>query len=195
MILDNLTQRNIAHPPRWLPANTHFLAIVGSESYGANIDNSDRDLQGFCIPPKELVFPHLAGEIPGFGTQIKRFDVWQEHKVIDPSRNQEYDFSVYSIVKFFQLAMENNPNILDVISVPTQCVVHATAIGQLVRDNRKLFYHAGCFSKFRGYAFAQFSKLNSQVNPLVDFMNMKNILASVTLDDVKREIESRRLTT
>lgn len=193
MLLNDLAKKNLIHPPKWLPANTHYLAIVGSESYGANIDSSDRDIQGFCIPPKEMVFPHLAGEISGFGTQLKRFEVWQEHAVIDTSRNQQFDFAVYSIVKFFQLAMENNPNVLDVISVPTQCVIHATAIGQMVRDNRKLFYHAGCFSKFRGYAFAQMSKLDSQLNPLVAFMKQKKIPASVTLDDVKREMEKRMI--
>ena len=195
MILNDLQKKGLTNAPKFLYTNTHYLAIVGSESYGANIDSSDRDIQGFCIPPKEMVFPHLAGEISGFGTQLKRFEVWQEHKVIDTARNQQFDFAVYSIVKFFQLAMENNPNVLDVISVPTQCVIHATAIGQMVRDNRKLFYHAGCFSKFRGYAFAQMSKLDSQLNPLAAFMKQKKIPASVTLDDVKREIESRRLTT
>jgi len=165
MLLHDLAQKNLIHPPKWLPTNTHYLAIVGSESYGASVaGTSDRDIQGFCIPPKNDIFSHLAGEIPGFGNQIQKFNVWQEHHCVDSNRQIEYDFSVYSIVKFFQLAMDNNPNILDIISVPTQCVIHATAIGQMVRDNRKLFYHAGCFHKFRGYAFQQMSKLDSGAN-------------------------------
>lgn len=165
MIIDDLTKRGLAHPPKWLPGNCHYLAIVGSESYGANIvGSSDRDIQGFCIPPKEDVFPHLNGEIPGFGLQHQRFNVYQEHHINDTNHKMEYDLAVYSIVKFFHLAMENNPNILDVISVPTQCVVHATAIGQMVRDNRKMFFHAGAFHKFRGYAFASMSKIVSGAN-------------------------------
>lgn len=164
MILDNLYKQNRIHPPKWLLANTCYLAKVGSESYGAKVGDSDTDIQGICIPPKADIFPHLRGEIVGFGRQIQRFEVWQEHHVFDEQKNLEFDFSVYSIVKFFHLAMENNPNILDVISVPTKCVVHATAIGQMIRDNRKLFYHAGCFHKFRGYAFAQFSKLEKGAN-------------------------------
>lgn len=164
MLLDNLYQRQLIHPPKWLPHNTAYLAIVGSESYGAAIHgSSDQDIQGFCLPPKEDVFPHLRGEIPGFGRQHQRFNDWQEHHVKDLN-GQEYDFAVYSIVRFFHLAMENNPNILDIISVPNTCVKHITAVGQMVRDNRRMFYHAGCFHKFRGYASAQMAKLEHGAN-------------------------------
>jgi uncharacterized protein len=164
MLLHDLTKRNLIHPPSWLPSNTHYLAIVGSESYGANIaGSSDQDLQGFCIPPKEDVFPHLRGEIMGFGTQHQRFNVWQEHHIKD-TNDKEYDFAVYSIVKFFHLAMENNPNVLDIICVPENCIKHITSVGQMVRDNRRMFFHAGCFHKFRGYASAQMAKIESGAN-------------------------------
>lgn len=165
MLLQDLAKRNLIHPPKWLPHNTCYLAIVGSESYGANLPGtSDQDIQGFCIPPKDDIFPHLRGEIPGFGRQIQRFNDWQEHHVKDPDRGIEFDFAVYSIVRFFHLAMENNPNILDIIAVPANCIKHITPVGQLVRDNRRMFYHAGCFQKFRGYASAQMAKLDGRAN-------------------------------
>jgi len=151
-------------PPRWLLDNVHYLALVGSISYGCPSDESDWDVQGFCIPPKEDIFPHLRGEIQGFGTQIQRFDVWQEHHIKDDSKQREYDFCIYSIVKFFQLCMENNPNMLDILSVPQRCVLQASPIGQMVRDNRKLFFHKGAYHKFRGYAFKQMSKLDQGSN-------------------------------
>jgi len=81
MILTSLNKQNLIHPPKWLPDNTAYLTIMGSQAYGVSIDDSDLDVYGFCIPPKDLVFPHLAGEIPGFGRQIQRFDQWQEHRV------------------------------------------------------------------------------------------------------------------
>ena len=165
MIIQKLEEKHIISPPAWLADNCHYLAIVGSESYGANLSgSSDCDIQGFCIPPKDKMFPHLRGEIPGFGTQDKNFEVWQQHHCIDQSTQIEYDFAVYSIVKFFDLAMQNNPNMLDIISVPANCVKHITSIGQIVRDNRHIFYHAGCFHKFRGYAFQQMSKIEKGTN-------------------------------
>lgn len=164
MILQDLSGKGLIHPPKWLPDNTAYLAIVGSESYGANLPGtSDQDIQGFCIPPKNDVFPHLRGEIMGFGTQHQRFNIWQEHHVRD-TNGREYDFAVHSIVKFFHLAMENNPNVLDIICVPDNCIKHITSIGQLVRDNRRMFFHAGCFHKFRGYASAQMAKIESGSN-------------------------------
>jgi uncharacterized protein len=163
MLLHDLTTHKLIHPPKWLPDNTAYLAIVGSESYGANLPGtSDQDLQGFCIPPKSDVFPHLRGEIPGFGRQHQRFSDWQEHHV--QHAGTEFDFCVYSLVKFFHLAMENNPNIVDILFVPDNCIKHMTKVGQLVRDNRRMFLHAGCWHKFRGYASAQFAKIKSGAN-------------------------------
>jgi predicted nucleotidyltransferase len=163
MILQDFADKKLIQPPKWLPTNTAYLAIVGSESYGANMgESSDQDIQGFCVPPKQQVFPHLAGEIPGFGQPLDRFQIWQEHHV--KHNGKEFDFGVHSVVKFFHLAMENNPNFVDVLFVPQNCIKHITSVGQMVRDNRHKFLHAGCFAKFRGYASTQMAKLQSGAN-------------------------------
>ncbi len=151
------TQKGLIHPPKWLPANVHYEVITGSTAYAVSSDTSDMDIYGFCIPPKEQIFPHLKGEIPGFGAQLQRFEQFQQHHVKDGE--QEYDFTIYSIVKYFQLCMENNPNMVDTLFVPQRCVLFCSKIGQLVRDNRKLFLHKGSYHKFRGYMFAQMHKV------------------------------------
>lgn len=76
--------------------------------------------------------------------------------------NKNYDFSVYNIVKYFQLLMENNPNIIDSIFTPTECVIHSTKVANMVRENRKMFLHKGCWHKFKGYAFSQLHKMKSK---------------------------------
>ena len=58
--------------------------------------------------------------------------------------------------------MDNNPNMLDLLFVPTECVTHSTKIGDMVRDKRKLFLHKGCWHKFKGYAFSQMKKMESK---------------------------------
>ena len=97
-------------PPSWLPDSLCYESMMGSVAYGVSSDTSDIDVYGVCLPPKEMVFPHLAGEIFGFGTQIKRFETWQEHHI--QAEGSEWDFLIFSLVKFTQLAMENNPNVL-----------------------------------------------------------------------------------
>ena len=94
-----MTKKGLAHPPKWLPQNIHYEVIMGSVAYGVSSDTSDMDVYGFAIPPKECVFPHLSGEIQGFGRQKKRFEQYQEHHLMDKDSNKEYDFSIYSIVK------------------------------------------------------------------------------------------------
>lgn len=164
MILDNLYKQNRIHPPKWLMPNTAYMTIMGSQAYGVSADDSDLDVYGFCIPPKDLVFPHLAGEIPGFGRQVQRFEQWQEHHVQDPNKAIEYDFAVYSIVKYFHLCMENNPNMIDSLFTPRNCVIHSTTVSEMVRENRRMFLHKGSWHKFKGYAYAQMSKIRNKVN-------------------------------
>lgn len=166
MILNDLHKKGLIKPPKWLIDNCAYLTIMGSNAYGVSNDSSDFDIYGFCIPPKKVVFPHLDGEIIGFGRQSKRFGQWQEHHIVDKQalggKGREYDFSVYSIVKYFSLAMENNPNMIDSLFTPERCVLHCTKIGNMVRENRKLFLHKGAWQKFKGYSHSQLHKMNSK---------------------------------
>ncbi|HEV7558855.1 MAG TPA: nucleotidyltransferase domain-containing protein, partial [Kofleriaceae bacterium] len=147
------------HPPSWLCDNLCYETMMGSVAYGVSSDASDMDVYGICVPPKDMVFPHLAGEIFGFGTEIKRFDSWQEHHVA--AFDKGWDFQILGIVKFFQLAMENNPNIIDSLFTPRRCVLSSTAIGEYIREHRADFLHKGAWHKFKGYAYSQLNKIRT----------------------------------
>lgn len=161
VVLD-LAKRGLASPPSFLPKNVHYEAITGSYAYGVSADDSDCDIYGFCIPRKTDVFPHLAGHIPGFGRQVQRFEQYLQHHIEDKEKGKQYDLTIFSIIKFFQLCMDNNPNMVDVLFVPVNCIVHSTAIGQMVRENRKIFLHRGSWHKFKGYAYSQLTKMQSK---------------------------------
>jgi len=128
--LQRLADRGLVKPPRWLPANVQYETIMGSAAYGVSSDTSDVDVYGWAIPPKEDIFPHLRGEIPGFGRQAKRFEQFQEHHLRDPDalagHGRTYDLTIFGIVKFFALAAENNPNVIDSLFTPATCVLHST---------------------------------------------------------------------
>ena len=166
MLINELHKKGLINPPGFVRGNTHYLTITGSIAYGCEEGYSDFDIYGFCIPPKEYIFPHLSGEIPGFGKQTEKFDQWQQHRIYDPEavggKGREYDFSIYNIVKYFQLCMENNPNIIGSIFTPQHAVLHSTNIGNMVRENRKIFLHKGAWFKFKGYAYSQIHKMKSQ---------------------------------
>jgi hypothetical protein len=94
-LVQHLVEQKLIRPPHWLAANTHYLTIMGSIAYGVADTNdegvqSDFDLYGVCIPPKEIVFPHLAGAVWGFGKYKEgmpkgHFGQYQQHHVFDPS--------------------------------------------------------------------------------------------------------------
>jgi hypothetical protein len=165
-IINDLVQKKLAHPPAWLSSNTHYLTMMGSVAYGVSSDTSDMDLYGFCLPPKEIVFPHLSGEIFGFGTQKKRFNQWQQHHIKDPcamqGKGRQYDLTVYNVVDYFNLLMQNNPNMIDSIFTPDNCVLHITRIGTMVREKRRMFLHKKCWHTFKGYAYAQMKKIRNK---------------------------------
>lgn len=148
--------------PKDLRDNVMYLAQTGSVSYGASNDVSDFDVVGFLLPRKEDCFPHTAGHIYDFGEPPQTFQQYQHHHYKLDER--EYDFTVYSIIKFFNLCMQNNPNMIDTLFVPQRCVLFCSKTAQRVRDNRKIFLHKGSYHKFRGYAYAQLSKIGSKAN-------------------------------
>ncbi len=162
--VQQLVKKGLISPPPWLPSNIHYEALTGSASYGTSSDTSDVDLVGFAVPTKEEVFPHLRGEINGFGRQKKRFGQYQQHHIKDDEARKEYDVTIYGIVKFFSLCMENNPNMVDVLFVPTECILYSSMLGQMVREKRHIFLHKGGFHKYKGYSYSQQHKMRSK-NP------------------------------
>ena len=165
-VIKTLTHKQLIRPPSFLPDNVHYEVLMGSVAYGVSGDTSDCDIYGFCIPPKEMIFPHLGGEIEGFGRNKKRFEQYQQHHIEDKEDGKQYDVEIFNIVKYFSLLMENNPNIVDSIFVPQNCVLHCTQVGNIVRENRREFLHKGCFPKFKGYAYSQLHKMSTK-NPEV----------------------------
>jgi predicted nucleotidyltransferase len=175
-LVKSLLEQKLIAPPAWLADNVHYLTIMGSIAYGVADTNdeasqSDFDVYGWCIPPKEIVFPHTAGAIWGFGKYKvgmpkNHFGVYQNHHVHDPmargGKGRTYDLQVYSVVKYVQLCMECNPNMIDSLFTPETCVLHVTQVGQVLRENRKKFLHQGICDRFKGYAYAQIHKMQTK---------------------------------
>jgi predicted nucleotidyltransferase len=160
-LIQALSEKNIAHPPKWLPKNVMFECRMGSFAYGCNTQTSDCDIYGFCIPPKEEVF--RIGEIPGFDDKQNRFEQYCEPHLFDENE-KEFDLTCYSIVKYFSLCMGCNPNMIDSLFVPRECITHTTQLGEMVRERRHIFLSKNIKNKFLGYAYSQFNKMSSK-NP------------------------------
>lgn len=161
-LTDRLTIKGLIQPPKFIKSNVHYEVMMGSEAYGCNTDTSDIDVYAFCVPPKGMLFPHTEGHIKGFGSSTKpqEFNQFQKHHIKD--ENKEYDLTVYSIIRYFQLCMENNPNMIDSLFVPRRCILFSTQLAEHMRENRKLFLHKGSYHKFKGYSFSQLNLMNGK---------------------------------
>jgi len=185
-----LHKKGLIKPPPFVVGGIQYETIMGSEAYGVSSGDSDRDVYGFCIPPKDYIFPQ--GYVLGFGTKPPVFNQWQQHHVEDKSDRvggapREYDFSIYNIVKYFQLCMENNPNMVDSLFTPQRCVLHATKIAQMVRENRRMFLHQGAKYKFLGYAHSQLKKIkNKDMVKFVDSCRQLKLDPEGDLDNIIR---------
>lgn len=157
-----LTARGLIKPPKFLPSSVCYETQMGSVAYGVSQDASDVDVYGFCIPPREIVFPHLAGVIDGFGRQHQRFDQYQKHHVRDDEHACTYDMNIYSIVRYVHLCMENNPNMLESLFTPMSCVLYTSPAAALLRERRRLFLHKGSWFKFKGFAYSQIHKMRTK---------------------------------
>lgn len=160
-LIQELEQQKLITPPYWLPANIGYLVIGGSESYGYSIDTSDKDIFGFCLPPRHVLFPWENGIIPGYGTQQVVFNDYENHHVKDERSQKQYDIKIYNIVKFAELLRQGNPNILDILFVPDNCILHITKSGIHLRNNRKLFLSKASVNKFVGFAWSHFKSMGT----------------------------------
>lgn len=124
-----------------------FEGITGSKAYGTDLPTSDIDIRGLFIFPAEK--------------RITLFDLPEE-----VSKENE-DTKYYELKKFLQLAMKATPNILELLWLPTDCVLKNSPKFQTLIDNRNLFITKQAITTHAAYSFSQISKARGR-NKLIN---------------------------
>lgn len=132
-----------------LPADFKLIVsfLGGSHLYGTNTPLSDEDLRGVFIPPKEYIL--------GFDKRVEQFEDKQE------------DSSYYELRKFFHLACNNNPNIIEFLFVPENKWITSSPIWKEIISNRHYFLSTKTKHTFLGYAHSQFGRIKRHRNWLL----------------------------
>lgn len=124
-----------------------FECISGSRAYGTDLPTSDTDIRGvFVLPQADL-----------YGlTYVEQ---------VNDSKN---DVIFYELRRFVELLSKNNPNILELLCAPIDCVLQKHPLFDQLKPTD--FLSKLCKDTFAGYAVSQIKKargLNKKIlNPL-----------------------------
>lgn len=144
--MPDLSRFNIPPVPENLPGKLIYRVVSGSHAYGTSTPESDLDLRGVFLPDQEYVFGFLHHV-----EQVER----KKTKVKDEEE------TLFEFRKFMHLASQANPNILELLFVPDDCVVEIDAEGKILRRHRHLFLSKKVLYTFTGYAHSQLHRIRT----------------------------------
>jgi uncharacterized protein len=125
----------------WLEKSIIFECIAGSHAYGLNTPESDTDYRGICIPPIDYWFGLFS---------------FEQHEAKAPN-----DRVIFNIIKFLNLAVDNNPNIIELFFMPDDCIVLTTKSWDKLAEHRNEFLSKKVRHSYGGYAFSQIKRVKT----------------------------------
>ncbi len=130
--------------------SSHLLlkCISGSQAYGLALPHSDTDYKGVFVLPKDEYFGLTY---------------------TDQVNNATNDEMYYELKKFVDLLLKNNPNILELLNTPPDCILFRNPILDTLHSD--LFLSRLCNQTFGQYAYAQIKKakgLNKKISNPID---------------------------
>lgn len=122
-------------------------AISGSHAYGLNTPTSDVDKRGVFI--------------------MEQNDIYGLHHVQQVS-DKTNDVTYYELGRFMELAFSNNPNIIELLAIDGECLLHKHPVMEHISP--ELFLSKICRHSFGGYAIQQIKKARGLNKKIVQKM-------------------------
>lgn len=124
-----------------------FEVISGSKSFGLNTPTSDTDIKGVYYLPKEQFYGL------NYMPQIS---------------NETNDEVYYELGRFVELLLKNNPNILEILATPDDCILYKHPLMEQLQLAD--FLSKLCKDSFAGYAMTQIKKARGLKKKIVNPM-------------------------
>lgn len=140
---------------KYVDDNLIYVTLAGSQAYGLSNELSDTDVKGICIPPPDVEY-----------NLFHKFEQAENLKSIENSlshlknpKNPKFESTVYSLKKFFLLASDVNPNIIELLYTNPKHHFVKYPIMEEILDNRHIFLSMRARHTFSGYAMSQAKKI------------------------------------
>jgi len=126
-----------------------YVTKHGSHAYGLNTPSSDLDIKGVFVAPRQYYL--------GFLSRVEQIEER------DPN-----DLVVYELRKFFALAADCNPNIIEVLHTDESDILEQTRVGEELRAHANDFLSTKAKHTFSGYAMSQLKRIRAHYRWLKD---------------------------
>jgi uncharacterized protein len=133
-----------------------FEYMRGSTAYGTTTEHSDIDIGGVCLPPPASIFGNEKFQTKANG--------WVD------DNGEKQDKEVHSLSRYVELALDNNPNIIEYMFAPGRCVLKSTPYWERLVAVRDSFVSKKCAFTFQAYASNQLKRIETHrgylLNPI-----------------------------
>jgi predicted nucleotidyltransferase len=124
------------------PSAILFECIAGSRAYGTTTSGSDEDIRGiFAV--NAAAYLELS-------------------RPPDLLSDEKGNVVFFSLRRVIELLAQANPNILELLFTPADCVLQSTAEMQMLVAQRQVFISKQCADTHAGYAMSQIKKAKGQ---------------------------------
>lgn len=140
----------------WLKAHDELIiyeAIAGSHAYGTAVPESDKDVRGIFVLPQNMI------------KKYEREKVFGKLTFPDQINDEQKDVLYYEVGRFFELLAKSNPNVIEFLAMPSDCINIKHPLFDLIDPQWLLTRKA--IEHIRGYAKTQITKakgLNKKIN-------------------------------
>ena len=177
--------------------NTYELLVIhvaGSRLYGNWTDESDWDYRGI-IKASNTSKLGLFDQVNMLGGETGKGKSGEQlcEALITAGipLEQTDDIQLYEVSNFVELAIKNNPNIMDTLCYDynTDSTQYISEKGKKFLDNRNLFLSKRLKFTFSGYAIAQLNKIKSHNKWINEFPDTTKVLTYLKESFDKKDID------
>lgn len=128
---------------------TGYRGSIAHNTYEENVTHDDKDVMGIFVAPEDITFG------------IRRMETVE--RMVDEKLSQKrtvtLDIVYYSLPKYLNLVLKQNPNVLCMLWLAEKHYIKKTPLGEKLIKNRDKLLSKKCYASFCGYAHGQLHRM------------------------------------